>query len=128
MPTLSSVAAPEVVFITTTSAAIDDNVRIMARFSVLQTLYTGELHIVNTLKPRQDGRHFPDDILKWIFWNENLSIAIKISLQFVPRGPVNKIPALVQTIAWRRPSDKPLSEPMMDSLQTHINASPGPVS
>ena len=27
---------------------------------------------INTLRPRQDGRHFPDDILKWIFLNENL--------------------------------------------------------
>ena len=26
---------------------------------------------VNTLRPRQNGRHFPDDILKWIFLNEN---------------------------------------------------------
>ena len=26
---------------------------------------------INTLRPRQDGCHFPDDILKWIFLNEN---------------------------------------------------------
>ena len=26
----------------------------------------------NTLRPRQDGRHFPDDIFKWIFLNENV--------------------------------------------------------
>ena len=30
------------------------------------------------------------------------------------------IPALVQIIAWRRSGDKPLSEPMMVSLVTHI--------
>ena len=30
------------------------------------------------------------------------------------------IPALVQIMAWRRPGDKPLSEPMMVSLLTHI--------
>ena len=50
---------------------------------------------VNTLRPRQDGRHFPNDIFKCIFLNENVHISIRISLKFVPRGPVNKIPALV---------------------------------
>ena len=33
---------------------------------------------------------------------------------------INNIPALVQIMAWRRPGDKPLSEPMMVSLATHI--------
>ena len=53
-------------------------------------------------------------------WNENVWIPIKISLKFVPEGPMNNIPALVQIMAWRRPGDKPLSEPMMVSLTTHI--------
>ena len=44
----------------------------------------------------------------------------KISLKFVPKGPINNIPALVQIIAWHRPGDKPLSEPLMVSLTTHI--------
>ena len=35
-------------------------------------------------------------------------------------GPINNIPALVQIMAWRRPGDKPLSEPMMVRLLTHI--------
>ena len=43
-----------------------------------------------------------------------------ISLKFVPKGPINNIPALVQIMAWRRPGDKPISEPMMVSLLTHI--------
>ena len=67
----------------------------------------------NTLRPRQNGRHFPDDIFKCNFLNENIWISIKISLKFVPGGPINNIPALVQIMAWRRPGDKPLSEPMM---------------
>ena len=33
---------------------------------------------VNTLRLRQNGRHFADDILKRIFLNENISIPIKI--------------------------------------------------
>ena len=75
---------------------------------------------VNTLRPRQNGRHFPDDIFEWIFWNENVWISINISLKFVPRGPMNNIPTLLRVMAWRRPGDKPLSEPMMVRLTTHI--------
>ena len=74
----------------------------------------------NTMRPRQNGRHFADDMFKCIFLNENLWIPIEISLKFVPRGSINNIPALVQIMAWRRSGDKPLSEPMMVSLPTHI--------
>ena len=75
---------------------------------------------VNTLRPRQNGRHFADDIFKCIFLNENAWIAITISLNFVPKGPINNIPALVQIMAWCHPGNKPLSEPVMVSLLTHI--------
>ena len=75
---------------------------------------------VNSLRLRQNGRHFADDTFKRIFLNENVLISIKISLKFVPKGPINNIPALVQIMAWRRPGDKPLSEPRMVSLPTHI--------
>ena len=74
----------------------------------------------NTLRPRQNGRHFPDDIFKCIFLNENAWVSIKISLKFVPKGPINKIPSLVQIMAWRRSGDKPLSEPLMVGLLAHI--------
>ena len=75
---------------------------------------------VNTLRPRQNGRHFPDDIFKCIFLNENEWISIEISLKFIPKGQINNIPSLFQIMAWRRPGDKPLSEAMMVSLLTHI--------
>ena len=75
---------------------------------------------INTLRPRQNGRHFADDIFKCIFQIENIWISFKISLKFVPKGPINNIPALVQLMAWRLPGDKPLSELMMASLLTHI--------
>ena len=39
---------------------------------------------------------------------------------FVSKQPINNIPALVQIMAWRRSGDKPLSEPIMVRLQTHI--------
>ena len=47
------------------------------------------------------------------FLNENKRILINISLQFVPDGQINNIRALVKIMAWHRPDDKPLSEPMV---------------
>ena len=79
-----------------------------------------ECGCINLLGPRGNRRYFPDDIFKWIFLNENVWISIKISLKFVPRGPISNTPALVQIMAWRRPGDKPLSEPVMVSLLMHI--------
>ena len=55
---------------------------------------------INTLRLRQNGRHFADDIFKCIFLSENVRIAIKISLKFVPKDPINNIPSLVQIMAW----------------------------
>ena len=75
---------------------------------------------LNTLRPRQDGRHLPDDIFKCISLNENVWISIEIKLKFVSKGSINNIPALVQIMAWRRPGDKPLSGPMIIRLPTHI--------
>ena len=68
---------------------------------------------VNTLRPRQNCRHFPDNIFKCIFLNENILISITISLKFIPKGAINNIPALGQIMAWRQPGDKPLYEPMV---------------
>ena len=69
----------------------------------------------NSLRPRQN-RHFEDDILTCIFLNENVWIPIKISMKFVPQGPIK---IMVQIMVWRRPGDKPLSGPMMVRLPTH---------
>ena len=44
---------------------------------------------------------------------------MNISLKYIPRVPNNNIPTLLQIMAWRRPDDKPLSEPMMVNLLTH---------
>ena len=73
-----------------------------------------------TLRPRQNGRHFPDDIFKCIFLTEDVWISIEISLKFVAKGKISNIPSLFQIMAWHRPGDKPLSELMMVSLLTHI--------
>ena len=55
-------------------------------------------------------QHFADDLLKCIFLKENVWIPIKMSLRFVPKGPINKFLSLVQTLTWRRLSHKPLSK------------------
>ena len=51
--------------------------------------------------------------LNAFFFNENVWISTKIALNFVPKGLINNIPALVQIRAWRWLSDKPLYEAMM---------------
>ena len=62
---------------------------------------------INTLRPRQKGRRFADNTFKRIFLNENVRISIKISLKFVPKGPINNNPSVVQIMVWRRSGDKP---------------------
>ena len=94
------------------------NVRSFHICFATKRLYTSQAF--NTLRPRQNGRHFADDIFKCIFLNENVWISIKISLKFVPKGPINNIPALVQIMAWHCPGNKPLSEAMVVNLPTHI--------
>ena len=43
---------------------------------------------------------------------------IRISLMFVPKGPIDNKPALVQVMAWRRTGNKPLPESMLTQLWT----------
>ena len=75
---------------------------------------------LNTLRTRQNGRLFADNIFQRMFFNQNVWISITISLKFVPKGPINNIPTLVQIMAWRRSGNKPLSESMLVSLPMHI--------
>ena len=49
---------------------------------------------VNSSFPGQNGRHFADDIFGCIFMNEMFFVWIKISLKFVPKGPIDNNPAL----------------------------------
>ena len=60
------------------------------------------------------------DIFKYIFLNANVWTSLKIPLKFIPKVRINNIPALDQIMAWRRPGDKPLCEPMMGNSLTHI--------
>ena len=62
----------------------------------------------NTLRLRKNCCHFANDIFRYIFLNENVWILLKISLKFVPKFPVNYIPALVQIMDWHRTGNRPL--------------------
>ena len=75
---------------------------------------------LNSLRPRQNGRLFADDTFKRIFLNENIRISTKNSLKYVPKDLIYNIPELVMIMAWRRPGDKPLSEPMLVRSLMHI--------
>ena len=68
---------------------------------------------INSSPPGQNGCHFADDMFKYIFLNENIRISNKISLKYVPRFLIDNMSTLVQIMGWRRPGNKPLSEPML---------------
>ena len=80
---------------------------------------------LNTLRTRQNGRHFADwhsqmHFLEWKRLNSDWNVSDVCS-----KAPLNNIPTLVWIMAWCRPGDMPLSEPMMVSLR-RIYASLGP--
>ena len=82
---------------------------------------TCKKHVLIWLRLRQNSHQFPDNILKGISWMKIHEIFITISLQLIPKRLIHNIPALVQIMAWCPPGDKPLSEPMILSLLTHIS-------
>ena len=53
-------------------------------------------------------------------WKEMYEFCLRFRWFFSPNVRSNNIPPLVPIMAWRRSGDKPLSEPMMDSILTHI--------
>ena len=62
---------------------------------------------------------FQTALLEWEFWN----FPIKVSLKFIPNSPIDNTSELVKIMAWRRPGDKPLPEPIVtyhtDSYTRH---------
>ena len=73
---------------------------------------------INTLRPRQNGRRFENTFSNVFSWMKKCIFFI--SLKFVHKGPLNNIPAFIQMMAWCLSGGKPLSEPMMVSLLTHV--------
>ena len=57
---------------------------------------------LNSSPSGQNGRHFTDDVFKCIFVHEKFCISIKISVKFVPKGPIDNNLALAWIMAWRR--------------------------
>ena len=80
-------------------------------YLTMSLLSLPKCYVFNMWRPRQNGV---------IFRNGNVWISIWISLEFVTKSPINKVQALIQRMAWCRPSDKPLSEPLMVRLPTRI--------
>ena len=50
---------------------------------------------LNSSSPGQNGRHFAAYVFKCIFVNEKFCFFSKISLKFIPKGPIENNPALV---------------------------------
>ena len=54
------------------------------------------MYFFNSLRPRQNGRHFVEDILEYIILNGCVRIFIYMTLRFVPNSPIDIIPILTQ--------------------------------
>ena len=68
----------------------------MAELGVRVTRLTGlSIYKFNSSTPGQNAAHFADDIFRCIFPNEKYCILIKMSLKFVPKGPIDNDPALL---------------------------------
>ena len=59
----------------------------------------------NTLRPRQNGRHFADGMIKRISFNANHCAWVDILLEFVSAGPIHNKQVLVYIVIhegyWR---------------------------
>ena len=76
------------------------------------SLFTGHEIFLNSPPRGKNCRHFADDTFKCVLMNKNICI-IRILLKYVPKGPIDNRPALVQVRAWRWSGDKPLPEPIL---------------
>ena len=74
-------------------------------FSLITLKWTDCMFACNSSPSGQNVRHFPDDIFKCIFMNENFCILILLSLKCVSKDRISNIPAYS--------GDKPLSETML---------------
>ena len=77
-------------------------------YTSIQHRRTQQCKLTNTLRPRQNGRHFADGIIKCIYVNENHCILLRFSPKFI-----DNMPALVQVMAWCQIGNNPVPEPMM---------------
>ena len=66
-----------------------------SRVNTLGPRQKGSHYADNIWGPWQKGPHYADDIFKRIFFNENILISIKISLNFVPKCANDKQSVLI---------------------------------
>ena len=65
------------------------------------SLYFDSVHearLYQILRQIKNSRHFADDILRYIFLNENVGISIEILLNLAPKGPLNNKRSVFQII------------------------------
>ena len=68
----------------------------------------------------QNGWHVANNISTCVFF-------VRISLNFVPKDPVDNKSVLVQVMVWHWSGNKPLPEPVMTLLIKAYMPSPGPI-
>ena len=64
-------------------------------------------------RDKKDSIFFSDDIFRFILLHENCCILIQISQEYIPNGPIDNEPALVQIMSWRQIGARPSSEPVV---------------
>ena len=69
---------------------------------------------LDSLRPRQNGCHFADDVFKFIILGDKISVWTNISLAFISKISSDDKPALAQVMPRRCASDEPLSESLVD--------------
>ena len=70
--------------------------------------------VINTIRSKKSGRHFSNNIFKFIFLRGLVSRSVKISAMFIPKCSLDKKLALVQVMALHRTGHKPLPESMIN--------------
>ena len=67
----------------------------------------------NLLRPTQNCRNLADDISNVFSWTKMHEFRLRFRRSLLFQVVINNIATLLPIMAWRRPGDKPLSEPMM---------------
>ena len=81
--------------------------------------YGTNTRIFNTIWPRQNGRHFADNVFKCIFLTENIWFSNNVWLKYVHRGSIENVPSLVQIMACRLAGASLYLNQRWSSLLTH---------
>ena len=88
----------------------------------IRYLENRSLHNFNTLRPSQISAISQTTFSNAFPWMKMYEFRLRFYWRVFPKVRINNIPALVQLMVWHRLGEKPLSEPMMVSLLTHICA------